>query len=165
MKETWRDIAGYEGFYQVSNLGRVRGLGRYVRNNLGLKNMKGQILRLHLHKTDYLMIRLYRKGMGRTFFVARLVAQAFIPNPDGLLQVDHINEKTADNRAVNLQWITCQENIERSRAKTYFFISPAGKRVEIFNMRKYCRNRGLNSSHMCQVHLGRYKQHKGWRAA
>lgn len=110
-KEIWEDIKGYEGLYQVSNLGRVKSLDRYVRsknNSIALK--KGKLLKTHTDKDGYLSICLYRTKC-KKFQVHRLVAEAFIPNPYNLPQINHKNELKDDNRADNLEYCDCCYNI------------------------------------------------------
>ena len=99
--ERWKDIFGYEGMYQVSDLGRVRskkyGYWRVMRFG---KNHKG-----------YLHIGLCRNGKQKKFYVHRLVAQAFIPNDDeSKTQINHINEDKTENKVSNLEWCTAQYN-------------------------------------------------------
>lgn len=100
MMEHWKDVAGYEGLYQVSDLGRVKSL------------RSGKIMSLSFsRKTGYKSVILYRDGMGRTYGVHRLVAIAFCPNPDGLNEVNHKDECKVNNRAENLEWCTHQYNV------------------------------------------------------
>lgn len=114
--EAWLDIVGYEGLYQVSNLGRVRSLdrGMYVRQDRYKQprwtNRKGKILNIYLDGKGYQMVRPSLFGIPKTLMVHRLVAQAFIPNPDNKPAVNHINSNCLDNRAVNLEWCTIAEN-------------------------------------------------------
>lgn len=97
--ELWKPIVGYEDFYEVSNLGRVRSL-----------HGSGLILKQQSTRTGYKVLWLYNgkpHGNGRsgkTHQVHRLVAEAFLPNPDALPEINHINEDKADNRADNLEW-------------------------------------------------------------
>ncbi len=98
-EETWKDIFGYGGDYQVSNLGRVR----------SHKWSKWRILKATKNENGYLMVRLYSDKM-RQCYVHRLVAQAFLPNPQNLGCVNHKNEKRDDNRASNLEWCTAYYN-------------------------------------------------------
>ena len=105
MKENWKDIKGYEGIYQVSDKGRI-------------KNVRtGRILKTHPNKKGYLMIRISdgkeRKGYG----VHRLVAEAFIPNPDNLPQVNHKDENKLNNNVDNLEWCTLQYNVNYGTAR------------------------------------------------
>lgn len=165
MKEEWRDVSGHMGYYQISNLGRVRSLDRCIHGRWGPQPLKGRVMKPFPSPAGYLGVALQKEGNKKYCVVARLVALAFIPNPDNLPEVDHINEEKTDNRAANLQWITQQENVERSQAKTYFFRSPAGELVEVFNLSKYCGNHGLSTGNMCAVHGGKRNHHKGWRAA
>lgn len=106
MKEIWKDIQGYEGRYQVSNLGRVKSLNRKRWNGYTFANLKGKILKLRHHKDkDYLSVILYDGHRnGKTIETQRLVAQAFIPNPNNLPCVNHKDENPQNNKALNLEW-------------------------------------------------------------
>ena len=99
--EQWRDIEGYDGAYQVSDLGRVR----------SLKFGKVRVLRISKNMKGYLFVNLHRDGKQKNVSVHRLVASAFIEN-DNILndQVNHRNEDKTDNRASNLEWCTAQYN-------------------------------------------------------
>ena len=96
-KELWRDIVGYEGLYQVSNLGRVRTMPR--------AKVKPGIMRLENNK-GYYRISLSKNGISKHFIVHRLVAQTFIDNPNNYREINHINENPLDNRVENLEWCT-----------------------------------------------------------
>lgn len=106
--EIWKDIPGYEGEYQVSNLGRVKSLARTCRNNKGTRPIRERILKPCLTKNGYSIVHLGHRG--RSTRIHRLVAEVFIPNPDNLPVVDHINGKRDDNRVENLRWVDYKEN-------------------------------------------------------
>lgn len=111
MVEEWRDIAGYEGLYQVSNLGRVRRLDRVTSHG---HKWKGRILSLMFGSAGYPYIHVYRKGHTKKpikLWVHRLVAEAFIPNPEGKPEVDHIDTCVTNNVVTNLRWATRSDNM------------------------------------------------------
>ena len=99
--EEWRNIEGYEGKYQVSNLGRVRSF---------IKTKSGKILSLTPDKNGYLACHLYKNGKRKCEKVHRLVAQEFIPNPNNLPQVNHKDEVKTNNNSDNLEWCTNEYN-------------------------------------------------------
>ena len=118
MEEIWKDIEGYESLYMVSSLGRVKSLGNGNSNKSKLKIMKTT-----LNHKGYPMIKLCKEGVGKGFSVHRLVAKAFIPNPNNLPQVNHKDENKQNNCVENLEWCTNEYNhnygtrIERVRQK------------------------------------------------
>lgn len=107
--EIWKDVAGYEGQYQVSNFGRVKSLARTARGcNDSRRSIKERILRPKLSTHKYHFVRLGADGSNGK--IHRLVATAFIPNPEGKRCVNHINGIKTDNRVDNLEWCTHTEN-------------------------------------------------------
>lgn len=105
-QEIWKDIKGYEGKYQVSNLGRIRSL--YYHNAKGVK--RDGFLKPGTDCKGYLRCALSMNNNLVTFKVHRLVAKAFLPNPYNLPQVNHINGNKQDNRVENLEWVNNSTN-------------------------------------------------------
>ena len=100
MKEEWKPILGYEGYYEVSNLGRVRSLDRVVHNSrYGDMIIKSRFLKFGYNKKGYLGVHLCKGGTNNTLRVNRLVAMAFLPNPENKREVNHKNGIKDDNRA------------------------------------------------------------------
>lgn len=106
--EVWKDIEGYEGLYLVSNLGLVRSLERIEENLRKGKPYnrlhRGRTLKPIKHFTGYYLVTLNKGGEHHSMRLHRLVAQAFVPNPDNLPEVNHKDENKANNRADNLEW-------------------------------------------------------------
>ena len=138
MEEIWKDIEECEG-YQVSNLGRIRSVDRvlYAGNRWGgvtARRYKGKLITTFAYPNGY-MAFVYRKHHKtiKNFLIHRLVAQAFIPNPENLPQINHKNEKRDDNRVDNLEWCTDAYNkIYNNRAKRVAIAN--GKPIEQLSM-------------------------------
>lgn len=116
-QEIWKDIVGYEGIYQVSNLGRVKSLGRVSVNSIGQsRTVKEKYLKIFYNIFDYRIVSLYCKSKGsKTHTIHRLMAEVFIPNDDkNKTQVNHKNGIRNDNRIENLEWVTPSENTKHS---------------------------------------------------
>lgn len=116
MLETWKPVVGYEGLYEVSNLGRVKRLERVAANGHTYKEL---ILQQSIvgESRDHLAVPLRKYPEKRKMLtVHRLVALAFIPNPDNLPVVDHIDGDPRNNNVNNLRWVTHSENIDNRPA-------------------------------------------------
>lgn len=113
-EETWKDIPGYEVLYAVSSFGRIRSYDRLIdRSASGKGNyvLSGRILKTRIDTDGYLLVDLNAGHDKKTFKVHRLVAEAFIPNPDNLPHVDHHDGDRANNHLANLKWATVKENL------------------------------------------------------
>lgn len=120
MNEVWKPIKGFEGLYEVSNMGRVKSLDRaynlpieYFPGGKALK--KGRIISGNKGDKHYQQVALFdRQGKKKYASIHRLVAEAFIPNPEGKKQVNHIDGNKQNNNVSNLEWVTPSENIIHS---------------------------------------------------
>ena len=113
--EEWKDIKGYEGLYQISNNGNVRSLDKYVNHSRkGKRLIKGKIMSATDNGKGYKIVGLKKEGKRRNHYIHRLVADAFIPNPDKKNCVNHIDYNRSNNNANNLEWCTTKENIHHS---------------------------------------------------
>lgn len=131
MTELWKDVVGYEGLYQVSNMGNVRSVDHesaVTRNGVTfITRKKGKMLAPTRRQHGYLGVMLYGKGGHakrgfKTFSIHRLVAEAFIPNPNGYTEINHLDECKTNNRADNLEWCDRKYNVnygttQKRRAK------------------------------------------------
>ena len=105
MEEEWKDIEGYGGIYQISNLGRVKSLQRLVNNTHCSKRLiKESFLSVKRKSHQYDYVSLYKNNKQKRAYIHRLVAQAFIQNPNNYTDVNHKNEVKRDNRVENLEW-------------------------------------------------------------
>lgn len=111
MKEVWKDIEGYEGLYQISNLGNVKSLDRKVNAKNNKKRLiKGTFLKLRFNNRNYNIVSLYKNNIQEVRFIHRLVAETFIPNPENKPEVNHIDGDKQNNKIDNLEWCTRTEN-------------------------------------------------------
>lgn len=160
--EVWKDVKGYEGLYQVSNYGRVK------------NSKKDHILKPVVRQHGYLGVMLYGHGGHKTrgfktFSVHRLVAEAFIPNPDNLSEVNHIDECKTNNRVENLEWITRKDNVnygtaqkrraEKARnggkSRKIAQYTKGGELVEVFpSLAEVFRKTGFAQANICRCAQG-----------
>ena len=156
MTEIWRDIKGYEGIYQTSNTGWVK--------SFHAKDPKGRILRMGVSGA-YPMVVLYKNGIAEGKTVHRLVAEAFIENPEGKAETNHKNADPFDNRVENLEWCTRAENMQHAVnshllnrgpwscvPKPILRVNAKGQSLEYFpSMAEAERQTGISSRRICDV--------------
>lgn len=160
MKEIWKDIEGYEGLYQVSNLGKVKGL----RKNIILSPSNG----------EYKKVILCNKGERITKPIHRLVAEAFLDNPYNKSQVNHINGDKLDNRLDNLEWVTQSENtvhaykmkLNKPFKAIYYVLQYdlQGNFIKKWNcLKEISKNTNFNKPNIMYCCQGKYKQAYGYK--
>jgi hypothetical protein len=157
--EEWKDIEGYEGLYQISNEGKI-------------KNSKGKILKCGKDKDDYLQVGLYKDGKRVWKKLHRLVAEAFIPNPNNYEQVNHKDEDKANNCLDNLEWCdskynnnygTRNQRSAEKRSKRVDQIDKAtGEVIRKWESTMECDRNGFNQGAVAACCNGLRKTHKGY---
>lgn len=156
--EIWKDIPDYEGLYKISSLGRI--ISSYTRKILSptISGHKGK---------DYYAITLVKKGVKKRFHIHKLVAIAFIPNPNNLPCIDHINTDRYDNRIENLRWCSFSQNNlnPKSNQKRFKQIVQIknGSLTRIYKSLKDAVNDGFGLSSIIDCCKGRYRHHKGFQ--
>ena len=164
MEEIWRDIKGFEGYYQVSNTGNVKSLERTVRNGRGYKIIPEKILEGYDNGNGYLYVKLCKEGKRKQYRINRLVAMAFIPNPNNLPEVNHKDKIRTNNNIENLEWCTKQYNVEYSLAKAVIGINKvSGLILEFPSTCEASRQTGIDQGNITKCCKGkRYKSAGGF---
>ena len=176
--EIWKEIKDYPN-YMVSNLGRVKSLGRWVyKEYRGKRWQIEKILKPSVDKDGYLFVCLWKNGKLKYFRIHRLVAQAFIQNPNNLPQVNHKNEMKVDNRVENLEYCDAKYNInygtrnERIAEKTtngklskqVLQMDKTNKIIaEYPSLREVQRQLGINNAHISQCCNGKQNTAGGYK--
>ena len=113
MQEEWRDVIGFEGFYQVSNYGGIRSVNHFSRNNTngGKRMVPGKVIKPYRAGAGYAYVTLSKNEKRHKVAVHRIVAETFIPNYDNLDEVNHIDGDKANNSVENLEWVSHKDNI------------------------------------------------------
>jgi hypothetical protein len=115
--EEWRDVPGYEDVCAVSSMGRILSKGREVRSGYGTTKWKQPVLqKAHTNKEGYSVVNVSKNGKAVPTLVHRLLALAFIPNPENKPQIDHIDANRSNNKLSNLRWCTGSENMRNPHA-------------------------------------------------
>ena len=161
IKEYWKDKKDYEGHYQVSNCGRVKSI-KFGKEKI-LKQSKDK-------KTGYLHVGLCKENILKHFLVHRLVAEAFLDNPDNLPQVNHKDENPQNNVVSNLEWCDAKYNVNYG-TRTERYSKPVlqytldGEFVREWPSARECGRNGFNPRHVGDCCRGERKTHKGfiWR--
>lgn len=161
MEEIWKDIEGYEGLYQVSNIGNVRSFESD-------KFHKGRLLKPYKMKNGYLQVCLYSRGTKKKYLVHRLVAKAFIANICLFEQVNHIDEDKENNCVSNLEWCDSKYNINYG-SHNYKVSTSNSKKVLcietgiVYNSTRHAeRMLGIKHENISSCCNGKYKQTGGY---
>lgn len=168
--ENWLEIEGFDGKYQVSNQGRVKCMWR--QNQYKDKIGKPFILKQQKHRQGYMCVDLTKDGVTKKYYVHRLVAQAFIPNPDNLPEVNHKSENKSENFVENLEWCDGKYNsnfgtrVERHRelvSKPIIQTTIEGDFVRKFKSATAAEEEcGYNATYISQVCHGKRKNAYGY---
>ena len=172
-KEKWKDISGYEGYYQVSNRGRIRSLDRLVHYRDGRKaNYEGKLVAINPRPNGYLKANLYKNHTMKNVSVHRLVAEAFIPNPEGRPEINHKDEVKTNNDVSNLEWCTSSYNSNYGTAKKRWAkknsVPVKGTHIEtgdIIYLKSMAEGEkyGFSQQAISDVCLGKYATHRGYK--
>lgn len=173
IKEEWKDIKGYEGLYQISNLGRVKSLERIIKYKDGRKyKVKEKIKENNKIKHGYCIVSLYKNCHRKSYRINRLVAEAFIPNPNNYPIVNHKDENPSNNNYKNLEWCTqkyncnygtSNERVSKKLSKKVYQYDLNKNYIREFESATYAeRNYGIKRTGISDCCNGRTKTYKGF---
>lgn len=175
MMEEWKPVVGFEGYYEVSSLGRVRSVERAVIDKRGRRRMyPAMMLATYLNCHGRVLIGLWRDNRINRMSVHRLVAMAFLPNPDNLPEVNHKDENPQNNRVDNLEWCTHFYNqnygtrVERTSRKLWvpvIGIDKDGNEYRFASMLEAAEKTGARKQDISKIcrGCGRLKRSGGYR--
>ena len=173
--EIWKPVKGYENCYEVSDAGRIRSLDRTIVFKDGRKRkFYGQILNTQsTNNSGYITVGLHDTGSAKTVLLHRVVAEAFIDNPNGYEEVNHIDQNKFNNSASNLEWCTHKENvnhgdeIERGaikQRKSFRQLDMDGNLIRVWNgFKKMQRETGFERKSVYECCIGKRESYKGYR--
>ena len=172
--EIWKDIVGYEGLYQCSNKGRIKSLDRTVatkKGSRGFKELKGTIRKTQ-NRLGYRTITLFKDNERKSYYIHRLVAEVFIPNPSAFSFVNHKDESRDNNKTENLEWCSHQYNIsygtilKRKSEKLSRIVEgthvTTGEKVTFKSMTEAGRN-GFSQSNISLCCNGKKEKYKNYK--
>ena len=163
----YKSIKGYEGIYEINELGKIRSIDRKVKSKDGkIMKFKGRDLKLQMSKKGYSIVRLYKNGVAKNWKVHRLVAEEFLPNPYNLPQIHHKNHDKKDNRIQNLAWATvAEQRDDHWRAARWTMLRVVGRGIDkiFISAHEVKRELGITPTNALQTAKGIYKQSKGYR--
>lgn len=173
-QEEWRDIKGFEGLYQVSNMGRVKSLCRTVRaNTCGTRVLSEKILQECKNASGYMLVVLCKNGKHFSMMVHRLVAETFIPNLQNYVEVNHKDENKLNNNANNLEWCnrvynanygTGVERCARKKWKAVEMVDENNCMVKVFQSAKEAEKiTSISRKNISQVCLGKRTEAGGFK--
>ena len=168
-EEIWKDIEGYEGYYMVSNMGNVKSVERTARIGNGYRTVHERILKPRKNNDGYPYVNLCKDGNVKTCTIHRLVAQAFIPNPQSLPQVNHIDENKENNHVDNLEFCdivyNCNYGTRNQKiSKPVIAIDKVtGLIVEFASVHEAERKLGIAHQNICACLKGRCKSCGGFQ--
>jgi len=151
-----KEIHGFPGYFVTPE-------GKVYSNRKSPRNPKGELREMSQWGSSNGYKKVTLCGGKNKCRVHRLVAQAYIPNPDNLPQVNHINEDKTDNRVENLEWMSNADNTVYSNAKLHILENKNGDKFEVFNLRKWCREMMVSNGHLHDTYTGRRKWCHGLR--
>lgn len=174
--EIWKDIKGYEGVYQVSTTGRVKSLARLIKKEKGTWNLKERILVANVDCLGYHRAGFSQRKQRKYFGIHRLVAEAFIPNPDNKKEVNHIDGNKSNNHVNNLEWATRSENMKHAvdnglvthlkkssdnKKKKIYQFNRRGELIKVFNsLGEASEETGVSKAYISQLCSGTRKVQK-----
>lgn len=171
--EIWKDIKGWEGLYQISNMGRIKSLSRY--RYCGKLNSKPQLMDMKIMKPSirggYEIVSISREGKVESFSVHRLVGKHFIPNPNNYPEINHKDEVKTNNNVNNLEWCTkaynmkygtLGERISKSLSKIVHQYDLDNNLVNIWSSTREVNEHGFHHSNVASCCRGERKTHKGF---
>lgn len=136
--------------YEVSDTGLIR------------NGKTGKILKASLNDNGYFHVCLCNNNKKSNHSVHRMVAEVFIPNVNKLPEVNHKDEDKTNNSDTNLEWCTTEYNVDYSAARCFEILNPTGNLVKVRNLRRFCKEHGLNVGSISMVLKGTRKHTKGW---
>lgn len=178
MNEIWKDIKGYEGHYQISNLGRVKSLPRKYKWGNGYKETQEKILSTSKRNNGYLCVSLCIDSKKKTHSLHKLVALTFIPNPNSYPCINHKDENKTNNKADNLEWCDSRYNNNygehnlkvsqsnknhKSKSKTVYQYDLEGNLIKIWESTAECGRNGFNFGAVANCCRGIKKTYKNYK--